>query len=139
MYIDLNQIAAQEAETPEASSRTSAYLRIQGRAARQAGREDAQQWDGFLAPLHVRGDGRDYAPAGQLGSFRASDGGILDVTLDDYLSLLDWVKGLARSTIRGPRCCRRSSGMPRELVVRISELLRSSAQVLPSHRRPEPC
>ena len=37
VYVDLNQIAAQEAATPEASTHTSASLRIRGRAARQAG------------------------------------------------------------------------------------------------------
>ena len=102
IYVDLNPIAAQEAKSPETSIGTSAFLRIRGRAARRAGSAEAARWDGFLAPLHTGGDGQDYSPpGGQFGSARASDRGLLDLTLDDYLSLLDWVGRQLRPGKRG--------------------------------------
>ena len=47
--------------------------------------EAASRLDGWLTPIQVEGDGQQY-PAGQ----RASDKGVLSMSLDDYLELLGW-------------------------------------------------
>ena len=93
IYIDLNQIAAGEAETPETSRYTSAYHRIRGLQARRQVNAAAEQHDGFLPPIDCRGDGRGYSPAGGLSSPRVSDDGLFEITLEKYLELLDWTRG----------------------------------------------
>ena len=92
MYVDLNQIRAGEAETPEQSRHTAAAQRIAARNHRQHGRWDqALACDGYLSPLSLDGDHQTgYPPGGQFGSPRASDKGLLPMSLDDYLQLLDW-------------------------------------------------
>ena len=83
----LNKVRAGIARLPGDSEFTSGFDRIQGRAARQrgAGPSAASRFDGWLTPIQVEGDGQEY-PAGQ----RASDQGVLSISLDDYLELLDW-------------------------------------------------
>ena len=101
VYVDLNQIASEEAATPETSQRTSAFRRIKGLLARQRGSKQAVQWDGFLTPIHTRGDGQSYPQAGRIGAARASDQGPLEMTLEDYLQLLDWTGRQVRPGKRG--------------------------------------
>lgn len=108
IYIDLNPIAAKVATKPENSRGTSAYYRIAGRGARARGSGDASDWDGFLAPLTASGDGQSYPKAGEFGSARASDEGILDTSLEEYLRLLDWTGRQIRPGKRG----RISSDLP---------------------------
>jgi hypothetical protein len=111
VYIDLNEIRAGEALTPEGSTHTSAYDRIQGRlhrtrAAKQRGplRVAAAQGippDGWMCELTI--DERAVAYRGAQPSktpWRASDKGLLPITLDDYLKLLDWT---GRTLVEGKR------------------------------------
>ena len=53
VYVDLNKVRAEILQMPEDSEFTSAFERIQGRAARQtgAGPEVASSFDGWLTPI----------------------------------------------------------------------------------------
>ena len=98
-YVDLNPIRCGAALSPETSLHTSAYLRIQGRQARQ------------LDVLAIKtAEGRESAFCRQLSDFSKEkksfnadhwlcpfetdeDGGnkhLLDLRLDQYLDILDW-------------------------------------------------
>ncbi|MFH0919531.1 MAG: transposase, partial [Fibrobacterota bacterium] len=77
-YVDLNPIRAGMATTPETSPHTSAFLRIQARQLGEktvnlAPRPSVDQW---LCPLTGENDGPRPGP--------------LDLTLDQYLEILDW-------------------------------------------------
>jgi hypothetical protein len=107
LYIDLNQVRAGEAPTPEDSRWTSAYERIQGRqwqADQEAGRmseEDAAQGppDGWLSALTVQeGPEADIRETVYSSTpWRASDLGIIPYSLEYYLELLDWTGRQIRS------------------------------------------
>ena len=100
IYVDLNQIRAGETQSPEESTHTSAFDRIAGRDARQAEAavalpEDERERrapDGWLGELTL--DERQVVdPSASLHSRtgrRASDKGLIPVSLDRYLELLDW-------------------------------------------------
>ena len=97
VYVDLNWIRAGKAATPEASRYTSAADRIRGRAARgRRALAEAQRCDGWLAPLQLEGDGQRYQPGR-----RASNKGMLPLTLEQYLQLLDWTGRQLRRGKRG--------------------------------------
>jgi hypothetical protein len=100
MYIDLNEIRAGKASTPEESEHTSAYDRI-------ASLQDAQElkrngespdvtnaWrpDGWMAELTIDPtlpvDSPEFFRSAT--GRRASDKGILEMSSTDYLQLLDW-------------------------------------------------
>jgi hypothetical protein len=98
IYIDLNQIRAGEAETPETSVHTSAFDRILARQRFLKALREAEELsdpgttpDGWLCELTLDErvpitDVRHFQSARGL---RASDKGLLSLTLDQYLELLD--------------------------------------------------
>ncbi len=102
IYVDLNQIRAEEADSVETSKRTSGYRRRQALKARNRKARRAAEWDGFLCPINAHGDGQvGYPKAGALDSLRASDKGLLEMSVEDYLKLLDWTGRQTRRDKRG--------------------------------------
>lgn len=103
VYVDLNQIRAREASRPENSTRTSAYQRLKGLLARRRKSSNAARFDGYLCPLNTQGDGqvRGYGKAGRFGASRASDQGVLEMTVEQYLQILDWSGRQVRRGKRG--------------------------------------
>ena len=102
VYVDLNQIRAAEADSVATSTRTSGYRRLKALSVRRSGRPNAAAIDGFLCPLNARGDGQvDYPKAGRAGGLRASDQGLLEMSVEEYLKLLDWVGRQGRRGNRG--------------------------------------
>ena len=115
MYVDLNPIHAGEAMVPEEARYTSAYHRIQGlqqraQSANADGRCDqspeaspSMPADGWLCeltvvespPADVRQGLQSQTP------WRASDKGLLPISLQNYLSLLDWTGRQLRGNKRG--------------------------------------
>jgi hypothetical protein len=97
IYVDLNQIWAGEALTPEQSTHTSAHDRIEAWLARRAelgARTGAelQLADNWLCELTLDERAAAYTGpevSGQTGC-RASDKGLLPIRLEEYLELLDW-------------------------------------------------
>lgn len=107
IYIDLNQIRAGEATTPESSTHTSAYNRIVARHQRHALAKSKcdDQWaaDGWLCELtiDVRKNSHDPSAVRSPTARRASDKGLIPMTLDDYLRLLDASGRIVRNDKRG--------------------------------------
>ncbi len=109
IYVDLNQIRAGEAVTPEESRHTSAYDRIEGLKARlfpsdQVGAaiDMVLRRDRWLCVLTL--DERtesDEDRSGGIGRWRASEKGLLPIRLEDYLELLDWTGRNVREDKRG--------------------------------------
>jgi hypothetical protein len=124
IYVDLNQIRAGEAASPEQSRHTSIFDRIRGWQARQH-TIAPEPCDETAERLAANGDGRELAgdlPDGWLGELtledgpgamesewnlrsrtgrRASDKGLLPITLEKYLELLDWTGRQLREGKRG--------------------------------------
>ena len=69
-------------------SRCSVGLRIAGRAAGGAGKSRQASPDAWLAPLTLAADHLGEMPSKE--GVRASDKGLLAMSLDEYLSLVDW-------------------------------------------------
>jgi hypothetical protein len=104
IYIDLNQIRAGETLTPEDSTHTSAYDRIEARKAQIAGTTTSGEMraDGWLCELTL--DQRSETYVGATSSqtpWRASDKGLLSIALEDYLELLDWTGRTVREDKKG--------------------------------------
>ena len=108
IYVDLNQIHAGEALTPEDSRYTSAYDRIQGRNTLAAtDQNDSEQGigprDRWLCELTLDENSDVDATQDESSTtpWRASDKGLLPITLDDYLTLLDWTGRQSRKDKKG--------------------------------------
>ena len=102
MYVDLNPIRAGKAKTPEASRYTSAYRRIEARQARLRagkGQREGQTAAAWLAPVELAAPPPDGAQA--RAGRRVSDKGFLEMSLDEYLRLLDWSGRQIRGDKRG--------------------------------------
>lgn len=96
IYVDLNPIRAGEADSPETARYTSAYQRIEAQTQRKNARNRA---DGWMAELTLRPERKadeSLAYSSRTGR-RASDLGILPMSLEDYLKLLRWTARLLRS------------------------------------------
>jgi hypothetical protein len=106
VYVDLNPIRAGIAEIPEESPMTSAHERIVTRQAKvsvtEASAHEAvagADQDGWMAPLPLSGDPEP--KAARNASRRASNRRFLEMTLDEYLGLLDWAGRQLRPGKRG--------------------------------------
>ena len=96
IYIDMSPSLAGEANSPRTARYPSAYARIEARSQRKNARHRA---DGHLAELTLRPERQDeraMAYASRTGR-RASDLGVLSLSLEDYLQLLEWSARLLKS------------------------------------------
>jgi len=123
VYVDLNQIRAGTASTPEESRYTSIFDRIAGRKLRRqrsrraktgacdqdAGpRTSPSTWpmepDSWLAPIRAAGgctpECLSMCQANEFPSPRACNKGFLEMGADDYLRLVDWTGRQVRSNNR---------------------------------------
>ena len=92
IYIDLNQIRAGEATTPDSSTHTSAYDRILARQLEEDTNHDPQHAvDGWLCELTIDETKNPSDPSSVCSATarRASDKGLIPMSLDDYLDLLN--------------------------------------------------
>ena len=105
MYVDLNEIRAQKARTPETSVHSSAYLRIQARLGRLGTTKEKSKEScdplaaAWLSPIEEGADPPD-GPQADKGR-RASDQGFLPMSLEKYLVLLDWSRRQLKERKRG--------------------------------------
>ena len=99
LYVDLNLLRTGEVSTPETSVYTSAWFRIQARQAQFQGKTSDPPIDSWLAPLSLQADHLGDVPC-ESGE-RASDKGLLSMSLDEYLQLLDWSGRQLRADQRG--------------------------------------
>lgn len=90
LYIDLNPIRAGEARSPETARFSSIYQRLKSRGMRWDSR---QRPDGWLGRLTWDSRMQAHAPERYKSrtGYRASDMGLLSITLEGYTQLLRWV------------------------------------------------
>ena len=90
-YVDLNPVRALIAKTPESSAFTSVHARIEQRRDELP---ESKAKDGWLAPIAEK-------PRRAKPVRRASQTPWLEISLDDYLRLLDWTGREIRTNKRG--------------------------------------
>ncbi len=96
IYVDLNLYCAGEVDDPLGSPHTSIYQRLQAHGQRkQAGNRP----DGWLGELTLRPErkGDEALADGSRTGRRASDLGLLPITLPNYVQLLQWTAAQLRS------------------------------------------
>ncbi|MEZ6149620.1 MAG: hypothetical protein R3C09_05805 [Pirellulaceae bacterium] len=93
-YVDLNPIRAALAETLEDSDYTSVQRRIQ--SLKSPDKKSAR----FLAPIAVDELRDKLGPRPSSSGYRCSDNGFLNMSSEDYITLLDWT---ARQAVNGKR------------------------------------
>ncbi|MEZ6076968.1 MAG: hypothetical protein R3C56_15265 [Pirellulaceae bacterium] len=93
-YVDLNPIRAALAETLEDSEYTSAQRRIESL------QSPDKPSDRFLAPLTIDELRDKLGTRPSSSGYRCSDNGFLNMSIEDYLALLDWT---ARQPVAGKR------------------------------------
>ena len=94
--MDLNAIRAGEARSVETSKFTSVYQRLQ---AQNQSRNSKSRVDGWLAELTLRPERQDeehLAESSRTGR-RATDMGIIPMSLKDYVHLLKWTNKMIQS------------------------------------------
>jgi len=100
MYVDLNPVRAGEVRSPEAASHCSVSFRVRACLdAKDPKKAGVPAADGWLAPLTLEKDQLGDMPCAS--GRRASDKGLLSLTLEEYLQLLDWCGRQLRSDKRG--------------------------------------
>ena len=110
VYVDLNPVRAAMAQSPEESTFTGARDRIDDLKTGQPAPELASlaQWErdpervcsGWLAPIELSKDD-DLGAAVDRSGRRASRKGWLNISVTDYLEILDWTGRLIRHDKRG--------------------------------------
>jgi hypothetical protein len=109
IYVDLNVIRAGEAQTPETSRHTSIYDRLQACQARAEAKRMScdvalgDQPDHWMSPLELD-EGQPIDSPLLYESFtgrRASDKGVLSMSLAAYVQLLEWTGRQLRDDKRG--------------------------------------
>jgi len=96
IYVAVNQIRAGQATSLDTSFWTSVCWQLQSREMRLAGDiEGAAARDGFLAPLSTTDAAPQGPRAGEAGSRRASDTGVLEMSLDEFVRLAELAVQLA--------------------------------------------
>ena len=98
IYVDLNPIRAGQADRPETSEFTGAYERIARSLETQ--READVPWMSPV-PVEQASPSETQSPVTAAPARRASNLGFLPMTLNDYLSLLDWTGRQSRPDKRG--------------------------------------
>ena len=96
LYVDLNPIKAGEAASPRTARYTSAYQRILAQEQRPNSPNRADGWLGELTLREETLQDETIAFSSRWGR-RASDLGLLEISLENYLRLLQWTARQLRS------------------------------------------
>jgi hypothetical protein len=99
-YVDLNLIRATLAETIEQSDFTSIQRRIESLAC-AGGLDSSLPSDRFLCPIEIDERSDTVGPVPSVTLYRASDKGVLPMTTQEYIQLLDWTARQVVKTKRG--------------------------------------
>ncbi|MFO7901221.1 MAG: hypothetical protein R6U98_01050 [Pirellulaceae bacterium] len=96
IYADVNPIKAGEADSPETATYTSVFQQIQAEGQRKNARDRV---DGWMAELILRPENKATRALADTSRTRrrASDMGILPMSLDSCVRLLDWTARMLRS------------------------------------------